>query len=163
MTQSTTSGETPARQLARFIAKFDPAIAKLVRAARSKLRQRLPGAVELVYDNYNALAIGFGPTERASEAVVSLALYPGWVNLYFMHGATLPDPDRLLKGRGSQGRYLTLNNADDLDRPPVATLLDAALSFSKAPFDPSRRSRTIIKLISERQRPRRARLAPKRR
>ena len=54
--------ETPAKQVAGFIAKFDPAIAKLIRGARAKVRKRLPTAVELVYDNYNALAIGFGPT-----------------------------------------------------------------------------------------------------
>jgi len=46
-----------AQQLAGFIDKFDPAIAKLTRSARAVLRKRLPTAVELVYDNYNALAI----------------------------------------------------------------------------------------------------------
>jgi hypothetical protein len=48
----------PAKQLAGFIARFDPQVAKLVRAARVVLRKRWPTAVELVYDNYNALAIG---------------------------------------------------------------------------------------------------------
>jgi hypothetical protein len=50
---------SPSRQLDTFIRRFDPAIRKLVRAARAKLRRRLPTAIELVYDNYNALAIGF--------------------------------------------------------------------------------------------------------
>jgi hypothetical protein len=65
--------ETPAKQVAGFIAKFDPAIAKLTRGARAKMRKRLPTAVELVYDNYNALAIGFGPTERTPDAIVTVA------------------------------------------------------------------------------------------
>ena len=67
--------DSPAKRLSGFIAKYDPAIAKIVRAARSKLRRMLPAAVELVYDNYNALAIAFGPTEGASDAIVSLAVY----------------------------------------------------------------------------------------
>jgi hypothetical protein len=62
----------------------------------------MPGAMELVYDKYNALAIGYGPTERASDAVISLAVFPRWVNLYFLKGAKLSDPDKLLKGSGRQ-------------------------------------------------------------
>jgi hypothetical protein len=33
------------------------------------MRGYLPGAIELVYDNYNALAIGFGPSEKSSDAI----------------------------------------------------------------------------------------------
>ena len=73
--------ETPARQLAGFIAKYDPAIARLARATRAALRKRLPTAMELVYDNYQFLALGFGATERASDCVVSLAVSPKGVSL----------------------------------------------------------------------------------
>ena len=67
--------ESPEAQLDRFIDKYTPAIAAHARAALVRMRQLLPGAVQLVYDNYNALAIGFGPSERASEAIFSIALY----------------------------------------------------------------------------------------
>ncbi len=40
------------------------------------MRRKYPRATVLVYDNYNALAIGFAPTERASDAVISIALFP---------------------------------------------------------------------------------------
>jgi hypothetical protein len=60
--------ETPTKQVARFIAKFDPTVAKLTRGARAKMRKRLPTAVELVYDNYNALAIGFGRRKRSCRS-----------------------------------------------------------------------------------------------
>ena len=49
--------QSPARRVAGFIARFDPSIARLVRASRTALRKRFPTAVELVYDNYNALAM----------------------------------------------------------------------------------------------------------
>ncbi len=149
-----TSRETPAKQVAGFIAKYDPAIRKLVRTARSKLRKRFPGAVELVYDNYNALAIGFGPTERTSDAVVSLAVYPRWVNLYFLQGTRLPDPGKMLKGSGSRGRYVVLAGAGDLDRPEIKTLLDAAIRDSSVRFA-ERGGYTIIKSTSAKQLPRR--------
>jgi hypothetical protein len=115
----------------------------------------MPGAIELVYDNYNALVIGFGPSERASEAVVSLAVYPQWVNLYFLRGATLPDPERLLRGTGNQGRYTVLESADDIDRPGIQALLETALMTSTRALQATPRGYTLIKSVSAKQRPRR--------
>ena len=80
----------------------------LAKAVLKKMRARLPGAVELVYDNYNALVIGFGPNERASDAVFSIALYPKWINLFFLYGAMLEDPKEILRGSGKQVRRLLL-------------------------------------------------------
>ena len=71
--------------------------------------------MQLVYDNYNALAIGFGPSERASEAIFSIVLYPRWVTLFFLQGAGLADPKRLLKGSGKVVRHIVLASAADLD------------------------------------------------
>jgi hypothetical protein len=115
----------------------------------------MPGAVELVYDNYNALAIGFGPTERVSDAIISLAVYPRWVNLYFLRGATLPDPAKILQGSGNRGRFVTLGSAGDLDVPAVSALLDAAIRSCAVPMPGGRRGPVIIKSVSRRQRPRR--------
>jgi hypothetical protein len=67
---------TAAKQLAAFLAAFTPPIARQARAILAAMRKRLPGATELVYDNYSALAIGFGPTDRASDAIFSIAVYP---------------------------------------------------------------------------------------
>ena len=84
-----------------------------MREARAKLRRRLPTAIELVYDNYNALAIGFASSERASDVIVSLAVYARGVNLYFIYGVALADPHHLLLGSGNQGRFVRLESADD--------------------------------------------------
>ena len=84
---------TPAEQIRKFIARFDPAIAKVIRACRSALRKRFPTAVEIVYDNYNFLVFGFSPTERPSDSIISLACASNGVGLCFIYGATLPDPD----------------------------------------------------------------------
>jgi hypothetical protein len=141
--------------VAGFIAKFDPAIARLVRSARTALRKRLPTAVELVYDNYNALAIGFGPNERTSEVIVSLAVFARGVDLYFMHGATLPDPHGRLQGSGNQGRFIRLQSVAQLDEPAVAALLRAAIRQGKTPLPATGRGYTLVKSVSARQRPRR--------
>jgi len=89
-----------------------------------------------VYDNYNALAIGFGPSERASEAIFSIAVYPRWVSLFFLQGAKLPDPDNVLRGSGSRVRHLVLTEPDVLEQPAVKKLMALALASAKMPLDP---------------------------
>lgn len=142
-------------QVAGFIARFDPAVAKLARAARAKLRKRFPTALELVYDNYNALAIGYGPTDRTSDAFLSLAIYARGVNLYFLYGATLPDPDGLLEGNGTRGRFVRLERAAQLDEVKVASLVTRAAERARVPLAPRGRGQTIVKSVSAKQRPRR--------
>jgi hypothetical protein len=156
--QTRTNGSplpSESRRVSGFIAKFDPAIAKLARGARRRMRKRLPTAVELVYDNYNALAIGFGPTERTSDAVISVAVYARGVNLYFIHGASLADPHSLLEGSGKQGRFLRLTSADQIDDPRVAALIEAAVGHARAPMAPTGRGHTVVKMVSAKQMPRR--------
>jgi hypothetical protein len=48
----------PARQLATFMAKYTPALRAEAKRIHAKMRLLVPGAVELVYDNWNGLVIG---------------------------------------------------------------------------------------------------------
>jgi len=64
---------SPSKQLAAFLDRYEPAIAARTRAALAILRKRLGTATELVYDNYNALAIGFGPSDRGGHRARLLA------------------------------------------------------------------------------------------
>jgi hypothetical protein len=156
MTRSTpVTGTSPARQLNVFLDRFDPKIRRLVREARTKLRRRMPTAIELVYDNYRALAIGFAASERMSDTIVSLAVYARGVNLYFMYGAALADPRHLLLGAGNQGRFVRLESADTLDRREIDDLLAAAIDEGETPLPRSGRGYIVIKSVSPRQRPRR--------
>src|ERR1700744_4716850 len=87
-------GEAEA-QLAGFIAKFTPEIAALTETVLARMRRLHPHALELVSDNYNALAVGFSPTEKAGDGIFSIAVYPRWISLFFLQAKGLPDPDRL--------------------------------------------------------------------
>jgi hypothetical protein len=148
--------ETPAKALAGFIAKDTPAMAKEGRAALVRMRKLLPGAVQLVYDNWNGLVIGFGPTERASDAVVSILLLPDHVTLCFIQDApSLPDPEGLLQGSGKVVRHIKLLSAGDLDLPAIRALVKAAVRRSDVPFVRGARGKLVIRSISKKQRPRR--------
>jgi hypothetical protein len=144
-------------EMDRFIDRYTPEIAALTRDVIGRMRDRLPGAIQLVYDNYNALAMGFGPTDRTSEAIFSIAVFPRWVSLFFMKGASLPDPAGILKGRGRHVRHIVLDRADCLDDAAVRRLMDEALAASPRPIDPAGPGRLIIRSVSEKQRPRRPR------
>jgi hypothetical protein len=145
------------QELARFIAKFSPEIAALAQSILAAMRERYPTAVQLVYDNYNALAIGFGPTERASEAIFSIAVFPRWVSLFFLQGAGLPDPDGILKGSGNVVRHIRLASADTLSELPVKKMMREAAKNAAIPFAARGTPRLMIKSISAKQRPRRPR------
>jgi hypothetical protein len=156
VTTVTSVAESPARQLAEFIDKYDPAVAALARACRSALRKRVPSAAELVYDNYQFLAIGYSPTERTSDCIVSLAISPKGVALSFFHGATLPDPSGVLLGSGKQHRFVRLDGAATFALPAVEALLRAAIGQSNVPLPKTGRGALVIKSVSAKQRPRRS-------
>lgn len=150
-----TAAATPREQLDAFVDKYSAEVAKQGRTAFAKMRKLLPAATVLVYDNYNALAIGFGPGEQTSKIVFSIALYPRWVSLFFAKGVGLPDPHRLLKGSGSTVRHIVLETPDRLDDPRVQELMRGALDRAGTNLDEGPPGPIIIKSVSTRQRPRR--------
>ena len=148
------------QQLDSFLAKYDPEIAAFARRALTKMRKLIPGAIEMVYDNYNWLVIGFSPTERPSDAIFSLVLPPGRVTLCFLQGAGLPDPGKRLQGSGNLVRNIRLYNAGEsdtkvLDDPEVLGLINVALNRAKVPMPAGARRKLIVRSISKKQRPRR--------
>ena len=153
-----TKGDVTERQVAGFIARFTPDVARAAKSARAKVRKLLPGAFELVYDNYNALALAFGPSERTSDVILSIALYPRWVSLFFARGAKLPDPKGVLCGSGKLIRHVVLQPLGILDTAPVRELIKVAVNTHPTPLGRGR-GRTVVKSVSTKRRPRRPREA----
>jgi hypothetical protein len=147
-----TSGEAV---LDGFIARYTPEIAASVHACLRRLQLLIPGAQILVYDNYNALAVGFGASEKAGDVVVSVAAYPRWVTLFFLKGFGLPDPDGLLRGSGSTVRNIRLDGPETLEKPEIVALIKTALAAAVPPIDATGISQIIIKSVSAKQRARR--------
>jgi len=150
---------SPAQQFAGFLAKFSPEVRAVAKAAIATMRKRVPGATELVYDNYYALVVGFGPNERPSDAIFSIAIYPRHVSLCFLYGVELDDPQKVLQGGGNQVRHIRLEEgASTLGKPAVRALIAQAIesaALNNVPFDRKARRRMIVRMIATRPRPRR--------
>ncbi len=144
-----------AAQVADFIARCTPEMAEALTACRRRLRARITRGYELVYDNYNALAIGYAWADKASASLVSIAGYPRWVSLFFLYGRGLPDPEGLLEGDGVRVRSIRLASPDDLDRPAVRRLLDLAVAAHESDFAAAPPLKTVVKSVAAKQRSRR--------
>lgn len=146
---------TAETQLRGFVAKFEPTHQALIRAVRKTLRKRFPTAYELAYDNYNFFVLGYGPAERPSDCILTMAAGANGVGLCFVRGASLPDPKKILLGSGHQTRFIRVASVSDLARPEVEALVAAAVAHSRASLPMSGRGKLIIRSVSARQRPRR--------
>jgi hypothetical protein len=146
-------------QLSSYFAKYEPAIVKLGRALRAKLRDRLPGLHEIVYvyENQNALVIAYSPTENGYEGLCSIGLYPREVKLFFAQGARLSksDPNKLLQGRATV-RHVVLRTVADFDRAEIEVLMAAALKLAKLRLNANAKGAVIIRAEAQKQRARRA-------
>jgi hypothetical protein len=148
-------GRSSALQIRGFLRKYSPAVAADVQIARRALKRLVPRGYELVYDNYNTLAFGISPTLRAGGAIVSVAAYPKWVTLFFLHGKGLQDPRGLLQGSGARVRSIRLAPVKLINSRPVQQLLRQALAPHRAELAAAPRLSPVVKSVSAKQRPRR--------
>lgn len=154
-TKTPAKAPAAADQLETFIDRYSPEVAALGRAVLKKFRTLIPPSIEMVYDNYNFLVVGFVPNERPSDAIFSVVFGTQRVSICFIQGVKLADPDKLLLGGGNQVRTLRLPSVKTLDDPKVRSLIARALETSPVPYGQVGRRQLVIKSISAKQRPRR--------
>ena len=142
-------------RIATFLDKYSAEVASELRDARIRLRAKFPRGFELVFDNYNALVFAFSPSERTSDAFISVAGYPRWVTLFFLRGADLDDPAGLLEGQGKQVRSIRLKRPEDLNSREVEALIVQAIRPHATALLAAPELTTIVKSVSAKQRPRR--------
>ena len=142
-------------QLSGLIDAYTPEMQAAARAARARMRELFPGAIEMAYDNYNAVVIGYSPTEKPSDAVLSLAFMPRWVTLCFLMGAKLDDPAKLLLGEGTTVRHIKLRDGLSLDTPEVLDLMRRAVAKERADFSDPSKWKLVIRSVSPKKKARR--------
>jgi hypothetical protein len=155
------AGRSAEAQLLGLIAKFAPASQQLVGAARRWLRKRLPTAHEVVYEYRDCFVISCSPSERGYEGVFAIRASADAVKLYFNRGKGLPDPAKLLRGTGTQARWIHLDAASTLARSEVASLVDEAIARNLVAFARTGRRPVVIRSQSVKPRQRRRPVGPR--
>ena len=102
-------------------------------ATRALVLSECPGASELIYDAYSAVATGYGFTGRPSDCFIHVAVYARWVNLGFNRGSQIPDPQRILQGNGNWVRHIRIASLADLARPEIRAFVKAAVERAVLP------------------------------
>jgi len=137
-----------------FLSKYAPEIKARLQECASRLHAFVPRGFELVFDNYNALVFAISPSERRSDAFVSVVGYPNWVTLFFRDGVDLDDPKGLLEGKGKQFRSIRLKDAESLNGNEIGTLIRQAIPPNESALRAARALTTVIKSVVKKQRPR---------
>jgi hypothetical protein len=125
----------PPKQLLQFLKPFDPSVGELALNLRAMVLKELAGCHESIWDAYNAVALGYGPSGRLKDDVCHIAVYAKYVNLGFNQGAHLKDPRGILQGTGKRIRHLTIKTTADLARPSIQKVLRQYIRAARALSD----------------------------
>jgi hypothetical protein len=138
-------------QLVKFLLPYPDK----VKAAALRLREFVwdlyPDTNELIYDNYNAVAFGWSPTDKAGDVFCSIAVFADHVNFGFNRGVEIDDPGNMLLGDGSQYRYIKVKDREDFPEWYMKQLLEKAYQNSLSGMKPIKnpvKGTTIVKSIS---------------
>jgi len=145
------------KDLLAFLKPFGDEITDLVMWLREFAWDLYPQANELIYDNYNAVAFGWSPTDKVGHTFCSIAVGRSSKNVHFgfYWGSALSDPKKLLLGNGNQYRYILVTDKNQFPAAYIKKLLKEAYAFSLSKVkDESQllQGQTIVKSVSEKKR-----------
>lgn len=110
------------------IAKSSPEIQAMAHAARELLADIMPGITEVPWARQKIAGYGVGP-KKMSQHFCYIVPFKQHLNLGFMYGAHLPDPENLLEGKGADLRHIKIRRADDLHKSAVRELIVQASQY----------------------------------
>ena len=113
-----------------------PKVRDLAFQARELIREVYPAVVEVPWPKQRVIGYGVGP-KKMSEHFGYISVSKDHINIGFMYGAELPDPDKLLGGTGKLLRHVRITEAEQLSNPALRELLEVA-SKHRMPAKPSK-------------------------
>ena len=138
-------------ELRKFLEPYPASVKELALWLRDFVWDLYPDCNELIYDNYNAVAFGWSPTDRLGHTFCSVAAMPRYVHFGFYWGSEIRDPKKILLGKGNQYRYIIVNEKNDFPKSYITKLLAEAYANSLAKVKDQKqiaKSTTIVKSIS---------------
>jgi hypothetical protein len=149
--------------LIKFLKPYDREIRDLALALRALVLEEMAPCYENIYDAYNAVAIGYGTSDRLRDGIFHIAVYTRHVNLGFNDGATLDDPRGILQGSGNRIRHIQIKVPEDIELPAIRAYIrrarkqaiaDARKMGEAAPPKPRGVVSTVKAIYPKKRRPR---------
>ncbi len=137
----------PLGALLGFLKPYDRGIRHLALSIRAVVLDEIGPCHEYIYDAYNAVALGYGPTSRLKDGICHIAVYAKHVNLGFNRGASLDDSKGLLEGSGKSVRHITLKTASDLRRPEIRDYLGRARAHARRAFAGGTDMKAVVSVV----------------
>ncbi len=145
------------KDLKKFLKPFSIEKQEIALWLRDFVWDLYPKCNELIYDNYNALAFGWSPTDRVGHTFCNIAVgrTSGNIHFGFYWGSEIADPEKKLIGEGNQYRYILVNDKKDFPKTYIKKLLKEAYTNSLAKVKDKKQimhGMTITKSVSEKKR-----------
>ncbi|MEP7111121.1 MAG: hypothetical protein ABI760_24200 [Ferruginibacter sp.] len=146
-------GKDQTTDLLKFLEPFPGEMKEIALWLREFVWDLYPGTNELIYDNYNALAVGWSPTHKVGHTFCSIAVGRTSHNIHFgfYWGSQIADPRGILLGKGNQYRYILVKDKKEFPKAYIRKLLEDAYENSIAKVkDPAlfQNGFTITKSVS---------------
>ena len=141
----------------KFLHPFPQEVQETALWLRDFVWKQYPKTNELIYDNYNAVAFGWSPTDRVGHTFCNVAVGRTSFNIHFgfYWGSQITDPEKKLIGNGNQYRYILVKDKKEFPKPYIIKLLKEAYANSLAKIkDPKQimETKTIVKSVSSSKR-----------
>ena len=145
------------KDLLKFLKPFPAVVRAIALWLREFVWDLYPDCNELIYDNYNALAFGWSPTDRVGHVFCSIAVGRTTHNVHFgfYWGSQISDKKKILLGGGKQYRYILVTAEKEFPKSYMKKLLKEAWTNSLAKVkDPKQiiKGQTITKSVSAKKR-----------
>jgi hypothetical protein len=104
-------------------------VRKLSMGTREMVFKLLPDAKEKAYLGLKVVWYSLGGGMK--DGIVGISPQKKHVNLIFMRGAELEDPDKLLEGTGKKGRHVKIRRRGDIRNKSLKSLILASAKLSR--------------------------------
>ena len=146
------------KDLLKFLKPFGDDIIDLVMWLRNFAWDLCPQTNELIYDNYNAVAFGWSPSEKVGHSICSIAVGRSSKNIHFgfYWGSEIADPDKILLGQGNQYRYILVTDKKKFPKAYIKMLVNEAYANALSKVKDQKQilhGLTIVKSVSDKKRP----------
>jgi hypothetical protein len=123
----------PAQEYLDLLAACGPEVTGLALGLRAMVLEEAPGAFDVEYEAYKAVATGFSFTGKSAQTFIHIAAFRNCVNLGFNKGGDLPDPGRILRGDGPALRHIRISSQADIERSFIRKFIQEAVRRAVRP------------------------------